>query len=160
MGVYVTSSERGGPGSVPCPERTLGVAAAKLLAVLAVPLIAGATAVAGWGGALGSAAGLLLVLGLFGLSGLALGALPAAGPSLVVRVSLVALGVRLVGYLVALAALATVDGLHRPSLAAATAVAIVVTLAHELRTVQTTPGFFRVDAGAGARLGATRQGAG
>lgn len=152
----MTSSERGGTGSLPCPERTLGVAAAKFLALLAVPVIAGAAVVAGRGGALGAAAGLLLVLGLFGLSGLALGALRAPGPSLVVGVSLVALGARVVGYFLALTALATVEGLHRPSLAAATAIAVVATQAHELWMVDRTPAFFRVDAAAGrAQQGAS-----
>lgn len=126
------------------PERAMSIAAVKLLAVLAVPVIGVAWSATGGGGALGAAAGLLLVLVLFGLTGLVLSPVRDAGPAVVVGVSLAGLGLRIVGYAAALGLLATIDGLHRPSLAAATALAFVVTLAYEIRVVSRTPGFFWV----------------
>lgn len=128
------------------PEQAMGIAAARLLAVLVVPVVGGAWLMAGAGGALGAAAGLVLVLALFGLTGLVLATSPVrdAEPAVVVGVSLAGLGLRMVGYAIALALLATIDGLHRPSLAAATALAFVLTLLYEMRVVSRTPGFFWV----------------
>lgn len=151
----VAASSHAGVGPAPCPERALGFAAAKLLAVLSAPVVGGAALVAGAGGAAGATAGLLLVLGLFGLSGVALSAVPRPSPQLVVAVSLVALGVRLVAYVAALTALAGVQGLHRPSLVVATVVALVCALTYELRVAHRSPHLFWVDAAAGsARQGA------
>lgn len=127
----------------------MGAAAVRVLAVLSLPLTGGAWLAAGAGGAMGAAAGLLLVLALFGLTGLALSPFRDAGPSLVVGVSLAGVGLRIAGYATALALLATVEGLHRPSLAAATAIAFVVTLGYELRVVSRTPGFFWVRTNSG-----------
>lgn len=126
------------------PEQALGAAAARLLAVIAVPVIGGAWLAAGSGGALGAAAGLVLVLALFGLTGLALSPFRAPAPSVVVGVSLAGVGLRIAGYATALALLATVEALHRPSLAAATAIGFVATLTYELATLSRTPGFFWV----------------
>lgn len=127
----------------------MGIAAAKLLVVLAFPVIGGAWVTAGAGGALGAAAGLILVLMLFGLTGVALSPVRQPRPAVVVGVSLAGLGLRIVGYAAALGLLATIDGLHRPSLAAATALAFVVTLAYEMRVVSRTPGFFWVRTASG-----------
>lgn len=154
MGARVTTGSQLGDGRSPCPERALGLAAAKLLGVLSVPVVGGATVVAGPGGALGAGAGLLLVLALFGVSGVALSAFRRPAPQLVIAVSLAGIGVRLAAYGAALAALATVDGLHRPSLVAATAVALACTLVYELRVMSRSPQLFWVDAGA-ARQGAS-----
>lgn len=127
----------------------MGSAAAKLLALLAVPLTVGAWWVEGVGGALGAAAGLLLVLALFGLTGFVLSRMRATAPSVVVGVSLIALGVRIAGYAIALALLASVDVLHRPSLALATMVGFVATLTYEIHVVSRTPQFFWVQASSG-----------
>lgn len=127
----------------------MGAAAVRVLAVLSLPLIGGAWLAAGGGGALGAAAGLLLVLALFGVTGLALAPFRDAGPSVVVGVSLAGVGLRIAGYATALGLLATVEGLHRPSLATATAIAFIVTLGYELRVVGRTPGFFWVRTNAG-----------
>lgn len=127
----------------------MGLAAARLLALLSVPVTAGAWWVAGPGGALGAGAGLLLVLALFGLTGLVLSRMRATAPSVVVGVSLVGLGLRIAGYAVALALLASVDSLHRPSLALATMVGFAATLAYEIRVVSRTPQFFWVRASSG-----------
>lgn len=124
----------------------MGAAAARLLAVLAAPVIGGGWLAAGTGGALGAAAGLALVLALFGVTGLALAPFRDPAPSVVVGVSLAGVGLRIVGYATALALVATVETLHRPSLAAATAIAFVATLAYELQVVSRTPGFFWVRA--------------
>jgi len=128
------------------PEQAMGVAAAKLLALLAVPLMGGSWLVAGSGGAAGAAAGVLLVVVLFGVTGLLLAPLKRVHPSVVVGVSLAGVGLRLAGYGAALAVLARFDGLHRPSLAMATAVAFTATLAYEIRVISTTPEFFWVRA--------------
>lgn len=127
----------------------MGRAAARLLALLVVPLVGGAWAVAGAGGALGAATGMLFVLVLFGLSGLALTLVASHSSSAVVAVSLGGVLVRLLAYPVVLALLAPVEALHRPSLAAATAVAFVATLAYEMRVMSRTPGLFWLDAGPG-----------
>lgn len=133
------ATERGRAGAIPCPEATLARAASRLLACLAVPLIGGAWIAAGPGGALGAGAGMAFVLALFGLSGLALTLVSDHSPSTVVAVSVGGVFVRLLAYPVALALLAPVQGLHRPSLAAATAVAFVATLAYEVYVVSRTP---------------------
>lgn len=135
------------PGA--CPEQAMAAAAARLLALLALPLVAGAWLIAGPGGALGAGAGLILVLALFGLTGLALGRLRVVAPSVVVGVSLAGVGLRLAGYAVALALLGSVDAVHRPSLAAATLVGFVATLAYEIRVVSRTPALFWVRASSG-----------
>ena len=135
------------PGA--CPEQAMGAAAARLLALLALPLVAGAWLVAGPGGALGAGAGLILVLALFGLTGLVLSRLRVVAPSVVVGVSLAGVGLRLAGYAVALALLGSVDAVHRPSLAAATLVGFIATLVYEIRVVSRTPAFFWVQASSG-----------
>lgn len=129
-----------------CPEGAMAVGASKVLGLLAVPVVGGAWWRAGIGGAAGAAAGLALVLALFGVTGLTLRRIRTASPSVVVGVSLAGMGVRMVGYLVSLGLLAGVPGLHRPSLAAATIVAFVVTLLYECRMVHRTAGFFWVRA--------------
>lgn len=135
----------------------MGVAAAKLLAFLSPPLLYGAWIVAGSGGALGAAAGIVGVLVLFGLTGVLLVPFRAERPAVVVGVSLAGVGLRVAAYGVGLALLAGVDGLHRPSLAVATAVAFTATLAYEIRVITTTPGFFwvRPDAPTGATTRST-----
>lgn len=143
------ATERCPAGVIPCPEATLGRAAGRLLSVLVVPLVGGAWIVAGPGGALGAATGMLFVLALFGLSGLALTILSEQSPTTVVAVSLGGVLVRLLAYPVALALLAPVEALHRPSLAVATAVAFVATLTYEMRVMSRTPGLFWLDAGPG-----------
>lgn len=129
------------------PEQAMGVAAAKLLAVLSVPLVGGSWMAAGSGGALGAGAGVVLVLALFGLTGLLIAPLRVIRPAVVVGLSLAGVGLRVAGYAAALAWLSSVDGLHRASLAMATAVAFAATLAYEVRVITTTPGFFWVRVG-------------
>lgn len=124
----------------------MGAVAARLLAILSVPVIGGAWLLAGPGGAAGALAGLVLVLALFGLTGLVLGRVRTVNPSVVVGLSLAGVGIRIAGYAAALAWLAAVDGLHRPSLAAATLTGFVVTLVYEIRVVSRTPQFFWVRA--------------
>lgn len=139
--------QRADPGC--CPEQAMGAAAARVLAVLGGPVIAGAWWTAGPGGAAGALAGLLLVLALFGLTGLALGRVRTPSPSVVVGVSLAGVGLRLSGYATALAVLASVDGLHRPSLAAAALIGLVATTVYEFRVVSRTPALFWVRTSAG-----------
>lgn len=127
----------------------MAAASARVLAVLSPPVIAGAWWITGPGGAAGALAGLLLVLALFGLTGLALGRVRTQAPSVVVGVSLAGVGVRVAGYATALAVLASFDGLHRPSLAAAAFIGFVTTLAYEIRIVSRTPAFFWVRTSSG-----------
>lgn len=129
-------------------ERRLATGAARALAVVAVPAAALAGVVAGWAGAVSALIGLVFVLLLFG----------AAAASLAYAVSreVNPLGVlvggavaRLLLYPALLLGLAQVPWVHRPSLALATAAAVAVTLAHELRLLSRTPRLFWVDAHAG-----------
>lgn len=136
------ATERGGPRGTACPEAALARAAARLLAALAVPLAGGAWIIAGPGGALGAVTGMVFVLALFGLSGFALTLVSDLSPSAVVAVSVAGVLIRLLAYPVALAALAPVQALHRPSLAIATAVAFVATLAYEMHVASRTPSLY------------------
>jgi ATP synthase protein I len=122
-----------------CPERELGLQAAKLLALLSPPVVGVATLAAGAPGALGAVVGLALVFVLFAVSGLLVAAVSRRGPGVALGVAGSAAFVRLALYVVVLSALEVVHGLHRPSLAAATAVALVATLAYEIRVISRTP---------------------
>jgi hypothetical protein len=125
-------------------ERLLARTAARGAAVLALPVLGTAWAYEGMAGVYGAAAGMGLVLVLFGLSALAQAWAARFGDTVLLGVVIGGLGLRLMLYLVALQALGAVEGLHRPSLAIATAVAFVLTLFLEMRLVARTPSFFWV----------------
>lgn len=137
-----------GPESV--DQRRLAAGAAKVIGLLAVPATGLAALAAGWPGVAGALVGLGFVLLLFGASALllawvterttgAVGVLLLAGGSVV----------RLVMYLATLFALNDVAWVHGRSLAAATGVAVAVTLAYELRLLAGMQRLFWVDAAAG-----------
>lgn len=142
-------------------ERALALGALKILAVLAVPVVGGAYWLVGTAGAVSAAIGLSFVLVLFGASAALLayvagraertGSDAAPVPGSTHGVGLLVLGamVRLPLYLVALTLLDRVSWIHGRSLAAATGIAVAVTLAYELRLMSRMPRLFWVDATAG-----------
>jgi hypothetical protein len=135
--------------SLPTPgaaELRLAGHAGGILAVTAVPVLAGAYALEGMPGLLGAGAGVALVGVLFGVAGLVQAYAARRKPSSMITIIACGLGVRLACYLAALQLLGGVDGLHRPSLAVATAIAFMVTLQHEMRLINRTPELFWVDA--------------
>ena len=137
------------PAAVPPPgvaERRLATGAALTIGVLAVPVTGVAWLLVGPAGALSALIGLGFVLVLFGASAalLALVAARQAGAGIGILAAGAAL--RLPLYVGVLAALSEVPWVHGRSLAAATAVAVAVTLATELRMLATTPSLFWVDA--------------
>lgn len=136
-------------GTAPgAPERALAVGAARALALLAVPVLTVAWLLEGAAGVAGAAVGLTFVAVLFVGSSLGLAWAAARGGGSVALGVLLggALG-RLLLYAAALVALSNVEGLHRASLAIATAVAVAVTLAYELRLLARDPRLFRVETG-------------
>ena len=126
-------------------ERRLVRGAVVTIAVLAAPVSAIAWAVAGPSGALSALIGLGLVLVLFGASAAALVHVAARGKGAGIGVLVGGAALRLPLYLVVLLALSTVPWVHGRSLAAATAVAIAVTLATELRLLSSSPQLFWID---------------
>ena len=130
-------------------ERRLASGALRALGMLTPPVVAVAAVGAGWAGSAGAAAGLALVAVLFGGSAALLGWVGRRRPSRATGILLGGALGRLLFYVLALTALAQLDSLHRPSLAIATATAIGVTLAYELRLMSRMPRLFWVDARAG-----------
>ena len=112
------------------------------VAALAVPVVGVAAVLHGTAGLTGAAAGLALVLVLFGASAL-LHAWAGGLPNQVwAAVMAAGFAGRLALYTLALAGLALLDALHWPSLALATAVGFVVTLAVEVRALMKRPELF------------------
>jgi hypothetical protein len=134
------------PVSDGAAERRLAVRALILLAVLAVPATAVAGALQGAAGAFGALAGVGLVALLFGGGGLVQSVAVRRGATEMGAVLMAGLGARLLGYLVALVALSQVATLHRPSLALATALGVVVATYYEMRLISRTPQLFWVQA--------------
>jgi hypothetical protein len=127
-------------------ERLLARTAALSIAALAVPALGVAWLAHGRPGVYGAAAGLALVFVLFGVSALVQAWAARFGSTVLLGVVIGGVGARLLLYLAVLQALSGVAGLHRPSLALATAAAFVLTLVLEMRLVARTPSFFWVQA--------------
>lgn len=137
-----------GSASLPAPgsgERRLATGAMRALGILAVPVLAVAGLAEGVPGALGAAVGLGFVALLFGASAWALSWAVRRGHRSALGVLLGGAVGRLMLYAGALTVLSRVDMLHRTSLALATAVAVAVTLAYELRLLARTPQLFWVE---------------
>lgn len=130
-------------------ERRLAVGAVRVVGLLSLPVAAGAWLVAGWQGAVSALIGLAFVLVLFGASA-ALLTYVAGHRTAASGVGILAVGavVRLPLYVVALVLLERVAWIHGRSLAAATALAIAVTLGHELDLLRRMPRLFWIDAAA------------
>jgi hypothetical protein len=129
------------PGS---DERRLARGAVVTLALLSIPTAGIAYLVAGWPGAVSALLGIGLVLVLFGGSALLLVKLArqrAAGVGPLVLGAMI----RLPFYVLALALLTRLDWVHGRSLAAATGLAVAVTLAVELRLMSRMPRLFWID---------------
>lgn len=140
------------PADAPRPgvaERQLVRVAVRALALLLLPVTGVAYLLRGVPGALGAALGLGLVLVLFGASAWVLAVvaerrMAEAGIGVLVG----AAALRIVFYLAVLLGLSDVSVIDGRSLAAATVIAIAVSLAVELRTLATTPQLFWIDAAA------------
>lgn len=129
-------------------ERRLAGGALRVLAAIS-PLVAGvAWIVAGPAGAISALIGLALVLVLFGASALLLAWVAERAGTSFVGTLVGGAFLRLGLYAATLMGLSTVDAIHRPSLALATAVAVAVTLGYELYLLHNSPRLFWVDAAA------------
>ncbi|HSK22116.1 MAG TPA: hypothetical protein VK906_03020 [Egicoccus sp.] len=130
----------------------------RVLALVAILVAVGAGVLAGSLAGLSALIGVAFVAVLFGVSTamLAWSARRSAGSALGMLAG--AMVGRLILYAAALSALAQVDWVHRTSLALATAVAVALTLAYELRTLSRMPRLFWIDADASqsAALDTTR----
>ncbi len=152
-----TPAVSGTPGTVGEPrahtpghdERRLLRVAVGTLAVLAAPVALVAWLLAGPGAALSAMIGLGLVLLLFGASAAALAWVAARRGGAGIGILAGGALLRLPLYLIVLFALSGVSWVHGRSLAAATAIAVAVTLGTELRMLARTPRLFWVDAAAG-----------
>lgn len=137
------SLARPAPGS---GERHLAVGAVRTLAMLAAPVLVVAALVAGWAGVWGAAIGMGFVLLLFATSAWMLARAVERGQRSALGVLVGGALGRLMVYAAALVSLSPVEGLHRPSLALATALAVAVTLVYEVRLLARMPHLFWVDA--------------
>ncbi len=129
------------------PERALAAGTARVLALVAVPVLGVAALVAGWPGVLGAAVGLGFVALLSVGSALVLARVAGQGGGVGLAALVGGAFARLLLYAAALVALSGVEGLHRESLAIATAVGVAVTLAYELRHLARQPRLFQVETG-------------
>jgi hypothetical protein len=132
-------------------ERRLAIGAVQVLAALSLPVAGVAYLVTGWAGVVSALIGLGFVLVLFGGSAALLAVVAARRSDGGVGVLVLGAAVRLPLYLGALTLLGRLPWVHGRSLAAATAFAIAVTLAYELRLMSRMPRLFWVDAEPGPR---------
>jgi hypothetical protein len=126
-------------------ERQLAVGAFRALGLLAVPTVGVAATLAGPAGAVAALAGLSLVGILFGGSALLLRLVADRGPTAAMATLVSGVALRLVAYAAVLTSLDGVAWVHRPSLAIATGIAVVVVLGYELRLLATMPRLFWID---------------
>lgn len=123
-------------------ERRPMLAAGVAALAACVPTSAGAALVAGMPGLYGALVGTALVLVLFGAGAAMMMWAGRRGPSAMTAVAAGGVGARLLLYAAVLMALDGADVVHRPSLAVATAVALVITLGAELTVLARTPSLF------------------
>ncbi len=148
-----TPVRSGGPPAAAVPpagaaERRLAVGAVVTLALLAVPVTGVAWAVAGPAAALSALIGLGFVLVLFGASAALLAIVAARNDGAGIGILVAGSALRIPLYAGVLIALSDVAWVHGRSLAAATAIAFVTTLAAEMLLLARSPRLFWVDAGA------------
>lgn len=151
--VTAATPDPGVPTANPRSSRPAGADELRLLtggivtlALLSLPVTAVAWSVAGGGGAVSALIGLGLVLLLFGASAAALTWVAARRGGAGIGILAGGALLRLPLYLAVLFALSGVSWVHGRSLAAATAIAVAVTLATELRLLAKMPRLFWVDA--------------
>lgn len=130
-------------------ERRLAVRTLAVLVALAAPIGAAGALFAGPTGALSALIGLGFVALLFGASAWLLVWTVGRSAGSALGILLGGVYTRLVLYAAALAGLAQLSWVHRPSLALATAAAFVATLAYEFVTLTRSPQLFWIDADAG-----------
>ncbi len=118
------------------------------LGVLAVPVTTAAWLLVGPAAALSALIGLGFVLVLFGASAALLAVVAARQAGAGIGILAAGAALRLPLYLGVLTALSDVTWVHGRSLAAATAIAVTITLAAELRMLARSPRLFWVDAAA------------
>ena len=126
-------------------ERRLVIAAFVGSLCAFLPTAAIATLVAGRRGLLGAFVGTGLVLVLFGAGAAMMLWAGRRGPSMMTLVAAGGVAARLLLYAAVLTALDGTDMVHRPSVAAATAVTLIITLAGEIAVLARTPSLFRLD---------------
>ncbi|MFA9430162.1 hypothetical protein [Egicoccus sp. AB-alg2] len=125
--------------------RDLARGTLRALAIVTAGIVAVAAVVAGTAAAVSALIGVTFVALLFGLSTVLLAWSTRRGAGSALGVLLGAMVGRLILYAAALSALAQVDWVHRTSLALATAVAVALTLAYELRALSRMPRLFWID---------------
>lgn len=127
-------------------ERRLSVGALRALALVAVPVLPVAGALAGPSGVLGAAAGLALVGLLFGTGAELTRLVARRRPATVALVLVMGVVGRLLAYGAVLAWLDRLGEAHRTAAAASIVVALVVVLGHEIQLLSRLPRLFWVDA--------------
>jgi hypothetical protein len=136
------------PETAPRDEHRLLRGTLLALTLTAVPVVALAGLLVGADGAVGALIGIGLVALLFGGSTAVLAYVASRRGGAGIGLQAGGAALRLPLYLAVLAALSDVPYVHGRSLAAATAIAITVTLAVELRLLARLPRLFWVDAAA------------
>lgn len=124
------------------PEAELAWRGTLAALVIALPSVAVAAVLRGRPGALGAGLAALLVLGLFGVSGLILVCVGRRAPAKLPALSLVGALARMVAYGALLAALTDVGGIDRTSTVVTTCLLLAATLVYEVRFAATAPGFY------------------
>ena len=125
-------------------RRPVKVAFAGALAA-AVPTTVIGGMVAGRAGVAGALVGIGLVLVLFGLGASLMMWAGRRGPSTLALVAGLGVSGRLMLYAAVLLALDGADIVHRPSLAGAAAVTLIITLAGEMTVLSRTPSLYQLD---------------
>lgn len=126
--------------------RELASGTLRVLAVVTTALAVIAALVAGPAAGFSALIGAGFVAVLFGVSAYLLAWSGSRGAGSALALFLGALVGRLILYAGALSVLAKLDWVHRSSLSLATAMAVALTLAYELRTLSRTPQLFWIDA--------------
>lgn len=131
------------------PERRLARQTSSFLGVLGIVVVAVAWLVVDAPAALSAAVGVGFVGLLFGAAAWLLVWAVDRSPGLTVAILVGGVVTRLMLYAAALFGLSRVDWIHRPSLAMATATAVLITLTYEVRALIRAPELFWIDADAG-----------
>lgn len=137
------------PRAATSPERRLARQTSWFLVAMAVPVIAAAGALVGSAAALSAAIGVGFVALLFGMGAWLLVWSVDRRPGLTVAILVGGVVVRLMLYAAALLGLSQLAWVHRPSLALATAAAVLIALTYEVRALRGSPELFWIDADAG-----------
>jgi peptidoglycan/LPS O-acetylase OafA/YrhL len=131
------------------PERRLARQTSAFLAALAVPVVGAAWWLVDAAAALSAAIGVGFVALLFGAAAWLLVWSVDRSPGRTVAILVGGVVVRLMLYAAALLGLSRLDWVHRPSLALATAAAVLIALTYEVRALKRAPELFWIDADAG-----------